>query len=224
MKPDVEPIPLSPALLSRLERELTDPLVDRLRRFALTRVAIKRRRGVPCFEKAEDEAEIMAQDAVTLTVLGHRQWHPEVDLYTHLWGVIRSESSKEAAHAKKFCHTSVDALSMDESHGGDAGIHADITRGGPDSWSRPGHIVSAHDANRRLLDQLRVLSHREPTVAMLLDAYEAGCTTRKEVLAATQMSPGDYRNARRKLDRMIAALPDNLNEGAHDALEITYDY
>ena len=25
MKPDVEPIPLSPALLSRLERELTDP-------------------------------------------------------------------------------------------------------------------------------------------------------------------------------------------------------
>jgi len=221
---DVVPKPLPPALLARLERELTDALLDRVRRFAETRVELKRRLGIPCYERKEQEAEIMVQDAITATVLGQRAWNPEIGLYDHLCGVVRSESSTEAARATRRPHTSVQALAMDESHGGDAEISGQITRSGPAPIARPAGVLSASDAARRSIDALRVLARGEPTVTMLLDAYQSGCVTRKDVMAVTGMSADTYRNARRKLDRMNKALPDNLSEGVQDALEISYDF
>lgn len=227
MKSDVDPIPLAPDLLERLERELTDELMNRLIGYAETRVLVKRRCRVPTYEKKRDEAELMAQDAISLTIIGHRTWNPEVGLYEHLCGVVRSESTKEADQA---IHRKLEPLTVsanDESHGDEEKREAKATKATTDEPTRalrPRSAIAMLDAKRRLLDPLRLMARREPLVEMLLDAYESGCTTKKEVLAVTGMSHDEYRSARRKLDTMLQHLPDNLSEGAQDALEITYDY
>ena len=75
-----KPAPPAPALLDRLHHELTDALLERVKRYAMRRVGAKRVAGIPCFDD-ELEAEHMATEAATLTVLGHRAWDPEVDLF-----------------------------------------------------------------------------------------------------------------------------------------------
>lgn len=221
---EVGPAPLSPPLLKRLERELTPELLDRVRRFARTRVMAKRRAAVPGYDDPDDEAEILARDAVGLTILGHRPWDPERPLFTHLCRVVRSESSVDIRRASKFHLGSFDEIPMDDSVGDGDRLHVKATHEAPTALSRPRRNVTLTDAKRRLLDALRGLVHRDPAVTMLLDAYESGCTGRRDILDVTGMSPDTYRNARRKLDRMLAALPDNLNESAFDALEISHGF
>lgn len=225
MKRSVDPIPLAPQLLERLERELTDELIDRLVGYAEVRVLVKRRCGVPGYERKRDEAEVMVQDAIALTIIGHRTWNPEVDLYDHLCGVLRSESTKEAAQA---LHRKVEALA----HAPNDGEREDVTderketsqHDQPVRAMRPRSMMALTEAKRRLIEPLRIMARREPLVGMLLDAYESGCSTKREVRAVTGMTHDEYRSARRKLDTMLTHLPDNLSEGAHDAMEITYDY
>lgn len=227
MSREVVPIPLAPALLKRLERELTDTLMTRVTSYARSRIPMKRRVGVACFDNSADEAEVMAQDAITLTILGHRVWNPDVDLFTHLCGVIRSESTREKRNAeKRGHHLPVDAMRLDESYDGKLiKDHAEMSnRAGSDATARPRRVASIADAARRFLAELRPHAHRDPHVRMLLDAYESGCKSRKDVLAMTDLSPDEYRNARRKLDRMIQNLPTTFNEGVLDALEYTHDH
>lgn len=217
------PIPLPPALLERLRRELNEPVRKRVLAFAKQRVAVLRHARIPTAEDAAREAEILVQDAVTATILGHRRWDPSLPLYDHLCGVIRSETGNRAAHARKHRHLPVQARNLDESSDGDAALHAKMTSQGPTSLARPGRIVSTADAARRLCQRLRQQARGKPTaVTKLIDAYESGCESRKDVLDVTDMTEDEYRNARRILDRMLAALPEDFHDGARDALEITH--
>jgi hypothetical protein len=224
MTDDHAPLPLPPVLLERLRRELTDPLKARVLAFAKTRVGVLRSARIPTLDDPEQEAEILVQDAVTSTILGHRRWEPDLPLYDHLCGVVRSETGNRAAHARKHRHVSVQARNLDESSDGSAKLHARITQKAPTSLARPGRNVSTGDAARKLCQRLREHALGKPaTVRMLIDAYESGCEDRKDILDATEMTADEYRNARRILDRMLAALPDDFHDGALDALEITHD-
>jgi hypothetical protein len=224
MSEEVVPIPQPLSLLERLEREMTDAVMDRVRRFARKRALVKRCAGVPGYDDLKAEALDMANEAVTLTVLGQRAWDPEVDLYDHLCGVVRSESTKECAKHIKFRHQSIQALALDESYGGDADVQAQITRGGPDIYGRPRHQASVADARRQVIEALRVLARGDDLVGDILDAREAGYTTKQEIVEVTGMTDNQYRAAAKRFNRMLDRLPDNLGEGAQDALEISYGY
>ncbi|MCA9674361.1 MAG: hypothetical protein KC464_04890 [Myxococcales bacterium] len=224
MKESDVPKPLPPPLLEQLRRELTNSLLARVRAFAASRVGLLRSAKIPTYDDPKQEAEVMAQDAVTSTILGHRRWDPALPLYDHLCGVVRSESSNRIAHAKKHHQLSLQNRRLDDSQDENVAFHGRVARKGPTSVARPSRIVSLGDAARRMAAQLRQAALMKPaTVTLLIDAYEDGCENRKEVLAATGMTEDQYRNARRILDRMIATLPEDFQESAHDALEISYD-
>ncbi len=217
------PIPPAPDVLDRLRAELTDELLERVRLYARQRVNAKRVAEIACFD-TDDEAEIMATDAATLTVLGHRTWNPCVPLFEHLCGVVRSVSSAEIAHAHLGHHDSIGRLSLDESHGDDVALDQKLTIFNPDRARRPKAVANFADARDRVISVLRVACRGDHHVTELLDAYEAGCEDRAEVLDCTAMSESDYRNARRRLDRAIDALPDNIHTEALDALEVSYGF
>ena len=216
MRADAVPTPLSPARLEQLERELTNDLLSDVRRWAEQRAFVQRRGAVVAFADREHEAEVLVQDAIGLTVLGERQWPDGVPLYTHLCWIVRSLSSDAVKHAKRRAKAGA-ALDVDDAPG-DPDLAAPRT-----ASSRRGLRGRAMiEAVRRVLVPLRMHAGHDPLMTKLLDAYESGCTTRREVIAATSFTSNEYQNARRKLDRVLAKLPEPTLTGVRDAMEITY--
>lgn len=219
-----EPIPLPPAQLEQIRREFDKPLRARLLAFAKTRAAVLQKAQVAAAVDPSKEAELLVIEAVSATILGHRRWDPSLPLYDHLCRVIRSQASNRVRHADRNRHVYMHDQRLDESTDGSAKLHAKITRRAPVSVAQPGRVVSLGDAARRVCQRLREQAVCKPaTVTQLIDAYEAGCEDRRDVLDLTGMTEDEYRNARRILDRMLAALPDDLHERALDALESSYD-
>ncbi|MCA9677037.1 MAG: hypothetical protein KC464_18565 [Myxococcales bacterium] len=143
-------------------------------------------------------------------------------LFQHLCGVVRSETTAAARQRARRRHAPIEAMRWDDSHDGDIKVSAELARRGPARSARPRHDVSLTDANDRLLAALRIAARGDLDVLELLDAYQAGAEAPADVQAATDLSRQRYLNARRRLDRMIDALPAGLADGAHDALEVSY--
>ncbi len=216
-------IPPAPEVLDRLHLELTDHLLARVKLYARRRVGAKRAAGIPCFD-ANLEAEHMATEAATLTVLGQRTWNPEVSLFVHLCGVVRSLSTEAVKHHQRLPTEVFRRPSFEDSQGDDVEFDAKLAQRGSERTLRPKRAATLADARDQLLVGLRVMSRGDAHVTMLLDAYEAGCEERVDILDCTGMSAADYRNARRRLDRLVVALPDTIRDGAIDALEVSYGY
>lgn len=225
MKDDAAPAPLPPPLLERLRHELREPtLKPRLLAYARKRVGALRLAGIPVHLDSDHEAEILVQDAVTATILGQRRWEPDVSLFHHLCGALRSETANRVKHAGRSRHVSMHAGALDDSSDDLSPLDGAMTRGRAGTAALPGHAVSTGDAVRRLMHALRELAiDKPPTVTALLDAYEDGCDGRQAVLTETGLTIDEYRSARRILDRMVRSLPHESYQGARDALEITYD-
>lgn len=218
-----QPTPPTPEIAALLRRELTSELLERVTKYALRRVKVKRRAGVPCFDN-DAEAENMATDAATLTILGHRPWDPAVPLVRHLCGVVRSVSSDEVRHQRRAKPRTIHPASMDESHDDHAKIDAQMVRHGSHRSAWPKRMVSLTDARDRLVGPLRVLAHNDKHVSRLLDAYVDGCDDPIEAREHAGLTRDEMRFARRRLDRMLEELPKKIEEGAQDALEVSYGY
>ena len=223
MKDARPPLPPAPEVLDRLRMELNEELLERVKLYARQRVGAKRVAEIACFD-TDVEAENMATEAATLTILGHRTWNPCVPLFEHLCGVVRSVSSDQIAHQHLYRHDVIGRLSLDESHGDDAALDQKLSFHNDDRARRPKAVASFADARDRVMTYLRLACRGDHYVTQLLDAYEAGCEDRAEVLDCTGMSGADYKNARRRLDRAMDALPDNIHTEAHDALEVSYGF
>ena len=217
---DVEPVP--PVVLERLRRELTQELLGRVAGYACRRVGVLRKSGLPCLKDPRLQAEELAQDAAVQTVLGHRTWNPEVPLFQHLCGVVRSETTAASRQRARQRNAPIEEMRWDDSHDGDIKVAAELARRGSARSARPRHDVSLTDANHRLTAALRIAARGDQDVLHLLDAYQAGAHAPTDVQSATGLNRKRYINARRRLDRMIDALPDALIEGTHDALEVSY--
>ncbi len=218
-----QPIPPAPEIAAKLRHELTAKVLESVAKYALRRVKFKRRSGVPCFDN-EHEAENMATDAATLTILGHRPWSPEVPLVRHLCSVVRSVSSDEVRHQRRAKPRTIQVAPSEDGHDGHAKLDALMVRHGSHRSAWPKRMVSLTDARDRLLAPLRVLSHNDPHVRRLLDAYEDGCDDPVEAREHAGLSRDEMRFARRRLDRMLEELPKKIEEGAQDALEVSYGY
>ena len=64
----------------------------------------------------------------------------------------------------------------------------------------------------------RLYQEADDDVTMLLMAYEDGITVRRDIVECTDLSAKEYDNARKKLDRLVAKLPDDLGVAAKEVI------
>jgi hypothetical protein len=208
--PIKQPEPVDPALLDAFERELTPDSVRRLLEFANRRTAMLRVVGISV---AADEAKIFVQDAISDTLTRVAVWQPgNVPLWLHLRGVVRRRSWARLAQARKNRSLSLEQL------GDQFGPIANASQTGEQAPPLPDQRRGALEVIHQVINGLTERSADDAAVRLLLDAYCDGATTRAEVIEQSGLSAEDYVNARRRLDRMLAALPEPVRESAFQTM------
>jgi hypothetical protein len=148
-----------------------------------------------------------AQDTDTLTRV--RVWDPDrVKLATHLCGVIRSRTNARIARVRKIRHESIHV--GDEDEGGDAEVAASLAVA--DRAETADAAFATKEFAGRVLERLRQAAAGDSEVTALLDAYAAGVTVRPEVLARLGWDLPRFVNVKRRLTRLVRALPAELHE------------
>jgi hypothetical protein len=183
---------IQPEMLEAFERELTPDVARRLLELAMRRTAMMRAAGIPA---TTDEAKLLVQDAITETLASVAYWQPGEDpLSLHLRGVVRRSSWARLEQARR--HAALAA----------AAEPRDATSHGADLSTCPRR--GALQVMQQVIEGLSARSPDDAAIRLLLEAYCAGSATRAEVLAHTGLSEEEYVAARRRLDRLLAALPE----------------
>lgn len=156
---------------------------------------------------AHDEHQQMLHDAITDTMALVVRWNRQKKMEWHLYRVIVRRVSNELRRAGKRPHVSYEAL-------------ADGQANGEAATDRPHHDGNAETSlaraqvTQRLYRAARAAAVGDRDVNALLDAYEARVSGRRAVMARTGMTLAEFVNARRRLDRLLAALPEELRVAA----------
>ena len=196
-----------PEMLEAFERQLTDPVLERLLSFAKRRVEMLVKAGV---RRTPKDADMMVRDAITDTLTRVVRWEPErVSLEQHLRLVMKTRSLNRLRQVKRTPHKS-----MEDSVDGEITVAAASAA----RAARPQETIEINEVAQRVMSTVRERAAGDADVARLLDAYADGCCERGEVIARTGMTATAYVNARRRLDRMLAALPDEIEENVRDTL------
>lgn len=179
--------------LLALESGLRPEVRARLLEFAKRRVRMLRAVGARCGDG--DAAELVA-DAITDTIVGDVTWAEGVPVAVHLHGVIRSRTAATARSAVRAPHVSV----SDGDHIGAVG-------------SVDGADVE-HAARQALTQVMTWLdgAGADAEVMRIVGAYREGAQTRREVAEASGLTVAQVTAARRRLDRLIVAMPADLRE------------
>jgi hypothetical protein len=196
-----------PEMLDAFERGLTEPVVERLLSFAKRRVAMLAKAGV---RRTADDARTMMQDAITDTLTRVVTWEPErVGLETHLRLVIKTRSLNRLKQVKRTPHKS-----MEDSQDGEFTTAAASAM----ATTRPQLALEIGEVAMGVMASVRARAGNDHGVVALLDAYRAGDSERAEVIARTGMSVAEFVNARRRLDRLLAAVPTEMHDNVRDTL------
>ena len=230
--PDIKPVTVQQnragGFMARRNLQSIDPKVRR----ALEQLSVKARRRVTAFARrrtkmiaragepvASDEPSILVQDAITDTLIGaapvtadldarpgqpeHEQ--PDAKIEGHLRKLIGRRTWSRLARARKRLRVPIEVF-------GDSAIDGDIERLRADASLGRARVA------RRLGGELRARATRDPQLLTLLDAYEAGADTPREVMDLTGWSRPDFQNVRRRLDRTLAAVPEELRRAALETM------
>jgi hypothetical protein len=163
---------------------------------------------------APDEHQQLVHDAIADTMSLVVTWNRSLDIEVHLYNVISSRIKNGLRSAKKKVRVELDALDTDEA--------AAMVRRGSELEAALGRA----QVTQQLYRELRARAASDPEVLSMLDAYHAEVTDRREVMAQTGLTLPEFVNARRRLDRLIAALPDELRRAALAAMreiDISHD-
>jgi hypothetical protein len=155
-------------------------------------------------------ARELALDALADTFAGVVTWAPDkAPLVAHLCQVIRSRTSHELARAKRFRHVSLDRDTTAELEEDASFALASAN----DEREERAVVLRAHAA----LSAIRRLAARDSAVMSLLDAYEAGLSSREEITTSTGMSPRALDNAIRRMRRFAKKVPHDIGDAAIQA-------
>jgi hypothetical protein len=199
---------------TRVQRELEQLSPDarrRVLRFARRRTRILAGVGEPI---AGDEPSILVQDAITDTLVGVVAWdRKRVDLEGHLCNVVRTRTWNRAQRARKQVRVSLESFMDDD----DAPVIAESIDSNHAPTPADASLARAQVVNQ-LCDELRPRAAGDTSLIAILEAYEAGVYKRQEVMVLTGLPLTEFLNARRRLDRMLAALPDELRSAALETM------
>lgn len=212
--------------MARRNLQSIDPKVRR----ALEQLSAKARRRVTAFARrrtqmiaragepvANDEPSILVQDAITDTWIGvvpvswgieanpEQPEQPEQKIEIHLRKLIGRRTWSRLARARKRIRVALEVFADGAVDGGPVRLRADASLG-------RARLV------RRLGGELRERAIGDPQMLTLLDAYQAGADTPREVMKLTGWSRQDFLNVRRRLDRMLATVPDELRTAALETM------
>lgn len=179
--------------LMALEAGLMPNVRARLLEFAKRRVRMLRAVGARC---CDDDAADFVADAITDTMIGDVTWAEGVPVAVHLHGVIRSRTAAIARSATRAPHDSLDAQDEAETLG---------VFDGPDVRH------AAREALEDVIGWLRA-EGADGEVMRIVAAYAKGARTRAEVATAASLSVEAVTAARRRLDRLVAAMPSDLRD------------
>lgn len=167
--------------------------------------ATRRAKGVAKAGAFVDDyyASELVQDALADTTLGTLSWDPAAkSLEAHIRDAIATRTYHDRRRARRFRHESVDMLASDAPRSMMAEIEASLQ-------SRTDHRhaeLASHAADT--ITNLRKLAPQDRDVLLLLDAFRQGSTSRRDILRVTGLSAKAYHNARGRLGRLVAQLPD----------------
>jgi hypothetical protein len=205
--------------LDRLYRELDDEVFKDVAKHAKTYLPMLRRWDIACGKRMHEE---LAQDAICDAIEGRRRWDGKVPLGLFLKNVIRSRVDIMLKHAKKYTRASLPAdTAMDESSAGDDAKEAKVVDAEPRA-ERFTRNVSLKDAARRLLAGIRTTAPLDLPIRRVIDAWERGHVDRADAIQASGLAPSHYDAACKRIKVIALSLPDQLVEGAVDALEVSY--
>jgi hypothetical protein len=183
--------------VQQYKKQCTPKLITGLNQFARTRALAVAATG----KKVDDYyARGLVLDALGDTWLGVVRWDPsKCNLGYHIYRTIDRRSEKHRKHAEDFPHDSL-GDATDESHFAECDASERV--GDPE---RPIKRLHASET----LAQIRALAARDQPLLRILDAYDAGCETKDEVLAHAKMRDATYHKAYIRLRRIVRHLTDN---------------
>jgi len=177
------PARIEPAMLEAFERELTPDVARRLLELAARRTAMLRAAGLPV---TADHAKLLAREAISDTLTQVARWNPEEQpLGLHLRGIIRRRTWAKLSQ---------------------------LPPSPPADAHRPAPLAQEPGRARTVIQQvvagLAYDSADDAAVRLVLEAYCNGASTGAEVSHAAGITLEEYAAARRRLDRLLAALPE----------------
>jgi DNA-directed RNA polymerase specialized sigma24 family protein len=201
--PRRQPLPIDLEVKLAIEK-LSPAALQNLRQFA--------KRGAQWLANAgesvaSDEHEQIVHDAITDTLSLVVAWDRRLKMEAHLYYVIKRRISNGIRSAQKKVRVPLDALDTDD----DAAM---VVRGG----AEPEEALGRAEVTWRLRRALRERAAGDLELLSILDAYDAEESDRRAVMALTGLALPEFVNARRRLDRLIAGLPDDLRRAALAAM------
>lgn len=169
---------------------------------AAWRYAERRGRMVAHVQKLDPEAygTELVQDIIDDTLDGKILWDPKrVTLLKHVRDAVKSRSRHHFKRACRRRHVSF------EDHRNLVDDQIAVTQ-------RETEVETAErrETITHVLARIRENADGDPEVLLLVDAYERGAETRAEILQIAGLTKLQYDAARKRLDRLIEALPSQL--------------
>jgi hypothetical protein len=189
------------AWTAEFEKQLTPKLMDRIRKYARSRLYPAAVAGCKIDKYAVRE---LAQSVATDTWLGELRWDPvRCPLEAHLVVAVRSRAYSVRRHAEDF---------PGDTLGEGTEASEDAEREASAAIADPMHAIE-HVYARQTLALIRAEATNDAPVLQLLDAYEAGATKKEDVLALMKMKARTYHNAQIRLKRIVRKLIDQKLDG-----------
>jgi hypothetical protein len=160
---------------------------------------------------ASDEHELLVHDAITDTLSLVVAWDRRIQMEMHLFNVIRWRISNGLRRASTRASVSLEVVDTENDV-------AMVSRG---NGSEPETSLARAQVTQRLYKVARERAAGDLEVLSMLDAYYAEVSDRRAVMAWTGMTLPEVVNARRRLDRLLAALPVELRLAALAAMRET---
>jgi hypothetical protein len=178
-------------------KQATAKLVSGLNQYARTRALSVADAG----RKVDDYyARELVLDALGDTWLGVVHWDP--DKCSLAYHVVRTIEGRADKHRKQALHRPHDAL----------GDETEASRSAETAASECS--VDEEDSRSRvhateIMVQIRTQGVKDAPLLRILDAYDAGCTTKEQVLTFARMKSRTYHNAYGRLRRIVRNLTDH---------------
>ena len=145
-------------------------------------------------------ARELVLDALGDTWLGVVRWDPEkCSLAYHLVRTIEGRADKHRKHALAHHH---------DAFGDESAASRIAESDASELLSNARAPVTRVQASQTMM-QVRALAAKDKDVLRVLDAYDAGCEAKEEVLALAKMRSRTYHNAYGRLRRIVRHLTEN---------------
>ncbi len=186
------------------QNQATPKLIAGLNQYARTRALAVADTG----RKVDDYyARELVADALGDTWFGVVRWDPsKCSLGYHLVRTIEGRSDKHRKHAEARPHDALD----------DNTAESRTAEAGASKLRNDGCAAVERVHASEVLAQIRALANRDKPLLRILDAYDAGCIAKDDVLAHARMTERTYHNAYGRLRRIVRHLTDtNLAAKRH---------